>query len=179
MKATPLPPHAGVSPWSRWMPPRRLLASEVPVTLLDTFEGRRLLIAYYFMWQTGKPAPEQCEARRHGHDACRWASPFAVASPEGRILGRPRRHPRLKGDRPARRHRRRSWVASAGKRALPTIAVLFRFAGPPSRWRSSFRNQALVPSGHSMAGPSSRCVLPWRYQILVPSGYSRAGPSSR
>ena len=30
------------------------------VTLLDAFEGRRLLIAYYFMWHTGHPAPEQC-----------------------------------------------------------------------------------------------------------------------
>jgi predicted dithiol-disulfide oxidoreductase (DUF899 family) len=30
------------------------------VTLLDAFEGRRLLIAYYFMWH-GRPAPEQCE----------------------------------------------------------------------------------------------------------------------
>lgn len=32
-----------------------------PVTLLDAFEGRRLLIAYYFMWYKGNPAPEQCE----------------------------------------------------------------------------------------------------------------------
>jgi predicted dithiol-disulfide oxidoreductase (DUF899 family) len=31
------------------------------VTLLDAFEGRRMLIAYYFMWNTGRPAPEQCE----------------------------------------------------------------------------------------------------------------------
>ncbi len=31
------------------------------VTLLDVFEGRRMLIAYYFMWHTGHPAPEQCE----------------------------------------------------------------------------------------------------------------------
>ena len=31
------------------------------VTLLDAFEGRRLLIAYYLMWHTGRPAPEQCE----------------------------------------------------------------------------------------------------------------------
>ncbi|MGZ3348070.1 MAG: DUF899 family protein [Xanthobacteraceae bacterium] len=30
-------------------------------TLLDAFEERRLLIAYYFMWNTGRPAPEQCE----------------------------------------------------------------------------------------------------------------------
>jgi predicted dithiol-disulfide oxidoreductase (DUF899 family) len=30
------------------------------VTLLDVFEGRRMLIAYYFMWHAGRPAP-QCE----------------------------------------------------------------------------------------------------------------------
>lgn len=38
-----------------------------PVTLLDTFEGRRMLIAYYFMWHIGKPAPEQCEG-------CTWVT---------------------------------------------------------------------------------------------------------
>ena len=32
-----------------------------PVTLLDVFEGRRQLMAYYFMWYAGKPAQEQCE----------------------------------------------------------------------------------------------------------------------
>jgi predicted dithiol-disulfide oxidoreductase (DUF899 family) len=31
------------------------------VTLLEVFEGRRQLIAYYFMWHAGHPAPEQCE----------------------------------------------------------------------------------------------------------------------
>ena len=31
------------------------------VTLLNAFEGRRMLIAYYFMWHAGRPAPEQCE----------------------------------------------------------------------------------------------------------------------
>jgi predicted dithiol-disulfide oxidoreductase (DUF899 family) len=31
------------------------------VTLLDVFEGRRLLIAYYFMWFPGQLAPDQCE----------------------------------------------------------------------------------------------------------------------
>jgi predicted dithiol-disulfide oxidoreductase (DUF899 family) len=31
------------------------------VTLLDTFEGRQQLIAYYFMWYDGKPAIDQCE----------------------------------------------------------------------------------------------------------------------
>jgi predicted dithiol-disulfide oxidoreductase (DUF899 family) len=32
-----------------------------PVPLLEVFEGRRQLIAYYHMWHTGKPAPQQCE----------------------------------------------------------------------------------------------------------------------
>jgi predicted dithiol-disulfide oxidoreductase (DUF899 family) len=34
---------------------------------LDAFEGRRQLVAYYFMWYTGKPAPEQCEG-------CTWVT---------------------------------------------------------------------------------------------------------
>jgi predicted dithiol-disulfide oxidoreductase (DUF899 family) len=36
-----------------------------PLTLLDAFEGRRQLIAYYFMWHTGHPAAQQCEG-------CTW-----------------------------------------------------------------------------------------------------------
>jgi predicted dithiol-disulfide oxidoreductase (DUF899 family) len=32
-----------------------------PATLLDAFEGRQQLVAYYFMWYAGKPAAEQCE----------------------------------------------------------------------------------------------------------------------
>ena len=36
-------------------------------SLLDTFEGRRMLIAYYFMWHSGHPAPEQCEG-------CTWVT---------------------------------------------------------------------------------------------------------
>ena len=38
-----------------------LIGPQGPVTLLDAFEGRRQLIAYYFMWHAGKTAPEQCE----------------------------------------------------------------------------------------------------------------------
>jgi predicted dithiol-disulfide oxidoreductase (DUF899 family) len=38
-----------------------LIGPRGPVTLLNVFEGRRQLIAYYFMWHTGHPAPEQCE----------------------------------------------------------------------------------------------------------------------
>jgi hypothetical protein len=33
----------------------------------DAFEGRRMLIAYYFIWHTGDPAPEQCEG-------CTWVT---------------------------------------------------------------------------------------------------------
>ena len=42
-----------------------LIGERGAVTLLDVFEGRRMLIAYYFMWHSGHPAPEQCEG-------CTW-----------------------------------------------------------------------------------------------------------
>lgn len=38
-----------------------LIGDRGKVTLLDAFEGRRMLISYYFMWHTAKPAAEQCE----------------------------------------------------------------------------------------------------------------------
>jgi predicted dithiol-disulfide oxidoreductase (DUF899 family) len=42
-----------------------LIGAHGPVSLLDVFEGRRMLIAYYFMWHAGQPAAEQCEG-------CTW-----------------------------------------------------------------------------------------------------------
>jgi len=45
----------------------KLIGPHGPATLLDVFEGRRQLIAYYFMWHTGHPAPEQCEG-------CTWVT---------------------------------------------------------------------------------------------------------
>jgi predicted dithiol-disulfide oxidoreductase (DUF899 family) len=48
-------------------PITRLVGPHGPVTLLDAFETRRQLIAYYFMWHTGHPAPEQCEG-------CTWVT---------------------------------------------------------------------------------------------------------
>ena len=38
-----------------------LVGPDGPLALLDAFEGRRQLIAYYFMWNPGRPAAEQCE----------------------------------------------------------------------------------------------------------------------
>ena len=38
-----------------------LLGERGTAMLLDAFEGRRLLVAYYFMWHAGRPAAEQCE----------------------------------------------------------------------------------------------------------------------
>ena len=38
-----------------------LIGERGAVTLLDAFEGRRMVTAYYFMWHAGHPAPEQCE----------------------------------------------------------------------------------------------------------------------
>src|SRR5579864_7686652 len=44
-----------------------LIGPQGPLTLLEAFEGRRQLIAYYFMWHPGHPAPEQCEG-------CTWVT---------------------------------------------------------------------------------------------------------
>lgn len=42
-------------------PTIQLLGPHGPVTLLEVFEGRRLLIAYFHMWHSGQPAADQCE----------------------------------------------------------------------------------------------------------------------
>jgi predicted dithiol-disulfide oxidoreductase (DUF899 family) len=42
-----------------------LIGPDGPLSLLDAFEGRRQLLAYYFMWHPGRPAAEQCEG-------CTW-----------------------------------------------------------------------------------------------------------
>ncbi|WP_399094677.1 DUF899 family protein [Streptomyces sp. BBFR2] len=44
-----------------------LTGPDGPLTLLDAFEGRRQLLAYYFMWRPGHPAAEQCEG-------CTWCA---------------------------------------------------------------------------------------------------------
>lgn len=38
-----------------------LIGPDGPLTLLDVFEGRSQLVAYYFMWYDGKSAAAQCE----------------------------------------------------------------------------------------------------------------------
>jgi len=48
-------------------PKTPVIGANGPVTLLDTFEGRQQLIAYYFMWQKGRPAQEQCQG-------CTWVT---------------------------------------------------------------------------------------------------------
>jgi predicted dithiol-disulfide oxidoreductase (DUF899 family) len=48
-------------------PATELIGANGAVTLLDAFEGRRQLIAYYFMWSAGRPAPAQCEG-------CTWVT---------------------------------------------------------------------------------------------------------
>jgi predicted dithiol-disulfide oxidoreductase (DUF899 family) len=44
-----------------------LTGARGPLTLREAFEGRRQLIAYYFMWWAGHPAEEQCEG-------CTWVT---------------------------------------------------------------------------------------------------------
>jgi len=44
-----------------------LTGAHGPVTLLEAFEARRQLVAYYFMWNPGRSAAEQCEG-------CTWVT---------------------------------------------------------------------------------------------------------
>jgi predicted dithiol-disulfide oxidoreductase (DUF899 family) len=44
-----------------------LIGPDGPLSLLEAFDGRQQLIAYYFMWNRAKPAPEQCEG-------CTWCN---------------------------------------------------------------------------------------------------------
>jgi predicted dithiol-disulfide oxidoreductase (DUF899 family) len=44
-----------------------LVGQRGPLSLLDAFDGRSMLIAYYFMWHSGRSAPEQCEG-------CTWVT---------------------------------------------------------------------------------------------------------
>ena len=48
-------------------PTTELTGPDGPVALLDAFEGRRQLLAYYFMWHAGHPAAQQCEG-------CTWVT---------------------------------------------------------------------------------------------------------
>jgi len=41
-------------------PQTPLTGADGPVPLIDVFDGRSQLIAYFHMWHTGKPAAEQC-----------------------------------------------------------------------------------------------------------------------
>ncbi|AUI61783.1 DUF899 family protein [Amycolatopsis sp. BJA-103] len=42
-------------------PATKLIGAGGPVSLIDIFDGRSQLIAYFQMWHTGRPAAEQCE----------------------------------------------------------------------------------------------------------------------
>jgi predicted dithiol-disulfide oxidoreductase (DUF899 family) len=42
-------------------PTTSLIGADGPVPLIDVFDGRSQLIAYYQMWHTGMPAAQQCE----------------------------------------------------------------------------------------------------------------------
>jgi Bacterial protein of unknown function (DUF899) len=65
------------------------------VTLLDVFEGRRMLIAYYFMWHAGRP----------GAGAMRGVHLLHVAGPRAVLYSFPRRHLRHVLPRPVPRRR--------------------------------------------------------------------------
>jgi hypothetical protein len=72
-----------------------LIGERGAVTRLGAFEARRMLIAYYFMWHTDYPAPEQCEGVYLGY----------IASPRAVLYSFSRRHLRHLLPRPVRRER--------------------------------------------------------------------------
>src|SRR5438128_4029034 len=43
------------------MPPVTVTGADGPVSLVDAFEGRRMLFAYFHMWHDGQPWEHQCE----------------------------------------------------------------------------------------------------------------------
>jgi predicted dithiol-disulfide oxidoreductase (DUF899 family) len=49
-----------------------------PVTLLEVFEGRRQLIAYFHMWHAGQPAAAQCEGCTFYNGQVRELSPTCI-----------------------------------------------------------------------------------------------------
>jgi predicted dithiol-disulfide oxidoreductase (DUF899 family) len=52
-----------------------------PVALLDAFEGRRQLIAYYFMWDPARPRPSSAKAARGAPPRSRSCPTCTPATP--------------------------------------------------------------------------------------------------
>jgi predicted dithiol-disulfide oxidoreductase (DUF899 family) len=55
-------------------PQTPLIGADGPVSLIDIFDGRSQLIAYFQMWHTGRPAAEQCEG-------CTFSRPTSTSCP--------------------------------------------------------------------------------------------------
>ena len=51
------------------MDPLQVVGPHGPVSLLDVFGGRRMLIVYHFMWHKGAPHQKQCEGCTHSQVA--------------------------------------------------------------------------------------------------------------
>jgi predicted dithiol-disulfide oxidoreductase (DUF899 family) len=61
-----------------------LIGERGAVTLLDVFEGRRMLIAYYFMWHTSHAGPTSVRASRRQN--CRVTDVSLAADKQDRRL---------------------------------------------------------------------------------------------
>ena len=72
-KATRSRRHAAGCRWWRSTSTLTLVGPNGPVTLLETFEGRRQLIAYYHMWHVGAARPP-ASARAAPSSTARYAS---------------------------------------------------------------------------------------------------------
>jgi hypothetical protein len=78
-----------------------LIGPDGPLTLLEAFEGRRQLIAYYFMGTPANPRPSSAKAARGSPPRSRSCPTFIPATSPTRSSVRPlrRKHPlpRLRG----------------------------------------------------------------------------------
>src|SRR3954470_13015619 len=51
------------------MEPVTVVGPDGPVSLIDVFEGRRMLLVYHFMWNKGATHHKQCEGCTHSQTA--------------------------------------------------------------------------------------------------------------
>ena len=147
-----------------------------PLTLLDAFEGRRQLIAYYFMWHAGHPGGRAVRRLHVGHHPDRGAVVPALPRHHvrGLLPGPVQREPpllRLHGlaDAVVLRARLRSTSSSSGARSAcstssatcGTATASSRRTGrrdaAPRRWTTATRSW----TSPSMAARSPGRTRPW------------------
>jgi Bacterial protein of unknown function (DUF899) len=108
-------------------PATPLIGERGPAPLIDVFEGRRQLVAYFFMWHEGKSAPDQCGGslrppRRH--ELTKGSQLSREDSAGTRSLSRPPSRRRSGGIRRCRGQGRAVRVLGVGPELLARAAPI-------------------------------------------------------